>query len=120
MDITKKIAEIKQEPGFSENVGMILIHNGVVREWSRQDHSKVLSVKVQPNHRRIEEICKEIEARDGIFKAFAHACEGELMPSDDLLFLIVAGDIRENVKLALSDLLEKVKAEGVMKQEILA
>ncbi len=119
MDITKKIAEIKQEPGFSENVGMMLIHNGVVREWSRNNHSKVLSVKVQPNHRRIEEICKEFEQREGIFKVFAHACEGELLPSDDLLFLIVAGDIRENVKPAFSDLLEKVKKEGVIKQEVL-
>ncbi len=120
MDINKKIAEIKQLPGFSENVGMILIHNGVVRDWSRQDHSKVLSVKVQPNHRRIEEICEEIEKRDGIFKVFAQAFEGEFKPSDDLLYLIVAGDIRENVKAALADLLDKIKSEAVKKEEIFA
>ncbi len=120
MDLSKKLAEIKQLPGFTENVGMILIHNGTVREWSRNDHSKVLSVKVQPNHRRIQEICDEIEKREGIFKAFAHANSGELMPGDDLLYLIVAGDIRENVKPALSDFLDIVKKEGVVKQEILA
>ncbi len=120
MDISKKIAEIKQLPGFEENVGMILIHNGTVRAWSRNDHSKVLSVKVQANHRRIEEICEEFEKREGIFKVFAHANEGELKPADDLLFLIVAGDIRENVKPALADLLDKVKKEGVSKEEIIA
>ncbi len=120
MDINKKLAEIKQLPGFAENVGMILVHNGVVRDWSRKDHSKVLSVKVQPNHRRIQEICEEIEKMPGVFKAFAHAFEGEFKPSDDLLYLIVAGDIRENVKEALSVLLDRIKSEAVKKEEIMA
>ncbi len=120
MDISKKIAEIKQLPGFEENVGMILVHNGTVRAWSRNDHSTVLSVKVQPNHRRIQEICEEFEKREGIFKVFGQANEGELKPSDDLLFLVVAGDIRENVKACLSDLLDTIKKEAVSKEEILA
>ncbi len=120
MDISKKIAEIKQLPGFAENVGMILVHNGVVRDWSREGRQKVLSVKVQQNHRRIQEICKEIEAREGIFHVYAEGYEGELKPADDVLFLIVAGDIRENVKLALSDLLDRVKKEAVTKEEVFA
>ena len=37
MDISQAIAELKKTPGFSENVGMILVHNGVVRGWSRKD-----------------------------------------------------------------------------------
>ena len=38
---------------------------------------------------------------------------------DDLLFLIVAGDIRENVKPALALLLDRVKAEAISKNEFL-
>ncbi|PLY01037.1 MAG: molybdenum cofactor biosynthesis protein, partial [Desulfuromonas sp.] len=42
---------------------------------------------------------------------------GILEPGDDLLFLIVAGDIRENVKPALALLLDRVKSEAVSKRE---
>ncbi|MGM0645875.1 MAG: molybdenum cofactor biosynthesis protein MoaE, partial [Thermodesulfobacteriota bacterium] len=46
------------------------------------------------------------------------ANEGTFTPGDDLLFLIVAGDIRENVHKALGDLLNRVKAEAIHKEEI--
>ena len=31
MDISQTIAEMKQDPNFADNVGMVLIHNGIVR-----------------------------------------------------------------------------------------
>lgn len=43
--------------------------------------------------------------------------EGELKPGDDVLFLVVAGDIREHVKATFSELLDRIKAEAVIKQE---
>ena len=42
---------------------------------------------------------------------------GELKPGDDVLFLVVAGDIREHVKATFSELLDRIKAEAVIKQE---
>ena len=47
----------------------------------------------------------------------AEAVEGELKPGDDVLFLVVAGDIREHVKATFSELLDRIKAEAVIKQE---
>jgi molybdopterin synthase catalytic subunit len=120
MDISKAIAELKREPGFADNVGMILVHNGVVRSWSRKDRAEVTAIEVTPDHGRIEEIRREIEAREGIFRAVAHANGGLMQPGDDVLFLIVAGDIRENVKAALADFLDRVKAEAVTKREVFA
>lgn len=117
MDISKTIAELKKEPGFTENVGMILTHNGVVRGWSRQDHADVTAVDVTPDLARMEEIRQEFEKRPGIFRVVVEAASGKLYPGDDLLFLIVAGDIRENVKAAMSDLLDTIKSEAVTKQE---
>ncbi|MBG0791266.1 MAG: molybdenum cofactor biosynthesis protein MoaE [Desulfovibrionaceae bacterium] len=118
MDINKAIQELKKEPGFADNVGMMLVHNGVVRAWSRGDHSEVAAVEVSSDLDKIEEIRKEIEAREGIFRAKAHAFSGRMVPGDDVLFLIVAGDIRENVKSALSDFLDRVKSEAISKKEI--
>lgn len=118
MDISKKIAELKTEPGFRENVGMVLVHNGVVRAWSRKDRSKVGRVRIEVDYDKVEAIRAEIQARPGIFRVVAEARSGEYAPGDDLLFLIVAGDIRENVKPALADLLDRIKAEAVSKQEL--
>lgn len=40
------------------------------------------------------------------------------MPGDDPLFIIVAGDVRENVKPVLAKLLDRIKAEAVTKRGI--
>ena len=120
MDITKTLAELKQEPGFTEHVGMTLIHNGVVRAWSRMDHAPVRSVHVHPDRERMRDICRELEQRPGIFRILAEANEGELKPGDDLLFLVVAGDIREHVISTLAELLDRIKSEAVIKKELFA
>jgi molybdopterin synthase catalytic subunit len=120
MDISKAIAAMKQEPGFTENVGMVLVHNGVVRGWSRKQEGDVTAVEITPDLQKIEALCREIETRPGIFRAVAETRSGKLQPGDDVLFIIVAGDIRENVKPALADLLDRIKAEAVTKQEVFA
>lgn len=120
MDTTKILAELKQQPGFTDNVGMILVHNGVVRAWSRDNHKPVHAVHVTPDHARIQTICRELEKRPGIFRILAEAAEGTCKPGDDLLFLVVAGDIREHVKDTFALLLDTIKTEAVIKQEVLA
>ena len=114
MDISKTIQELKQRPEFTDNVGMILIHNGVVRNWSRNDRARVTALEVTPNYEKIEEIRQEFLQHEGIFEAYS----GTFQPGDDLLFIIVAGDIRENIKPVLAELLDRIKAEAVVKREI--
>ena len=117
MDITKKIAEMKSDPEFVRNVGMVLVHNGVVRSWSRADRATVTRIEVLPDNEKIESLRKEYERKPGIYKILVEAKSGLLAPGDDLLFILVAGDIRENVKPVLSDLLDRIKAEAVSKKE---
>ncbi len=117
MDINKAIAELKQRPGFTENVGMMLVHNGVARGTSRHAGKKVSSITVSQNKEKIREICQEMEKNPGIFAIVWDALDGEFAPGDDILFLIVAGDIREHVKDTFSELLERVKSQCVVKQE---
>ncbi len=117
MDINKTIAELKQRPGFTDNVGMVLVHNGVARGTSRHDGKRVSSITVKQNKEKIHEICQELEKNPGIFAIAWDALEGEFKPGDDILFLVVAGDIREHVKATLAELLDRVKSECVVKQE---
>jgi molybdopterin synthase catalytic subunit len=118
MDISKAIAAMKQKPGFAENVGMVLVHNGVVRAWSRQNRDQVEYLEVSPDPHKVEAIRQEFLQRPGIFDIVIEARAGRFLPGDDLLFMIVAGDIRENVKPALADLLDRIKAEAITKKEI--
>ncbi len=118
MDISKAIAELKKEEGFTENVGMVLVHNGVVRAWSRKDRSQVGRIEVIPDHDRIESIRQRYVKSQGIFRIVVQANSGVLKPGDDLLFIIVAGDIRENVKPVLSDILDELKKEAITKKEM--
>lgn len=120
MDISHTIAQMKQHPRFRDNVGMILIHNGVVRSWSRNDKSQVIALEVQPDYDKIAELREEYLKRQGIFDIVIEARSGRFVPGDDLLFIIVAGDLRENIKPVLAELLDRVKAEAMHKNEISA
>lgn len=118
MDISKTIKELKQHPQFTDNVGMILIHNGVVRNWSRKDREKVTALEVTPDFDKIEALRQEYLKSEGIFEIIIKAYSGTFQPGDDLLYIIVAGDIRENIKPVLAELLDRIKAEAVTKREI--
>jgi len=120
VDISKRIAEMKKQPGFQDNVGMILIHNGTVRSWSRKDKKEVVALEVTPDLEKIESIRQEFLKREGIYDIITEAKTGRFQPGDDLLFLIVAGDIRENIKPVLAELLDRVKSEAITKKEIMA
>lgn len=118
MGVQSLIDEIKKRPGFAENVGMILAHNGVVRGWSRDGRKKVVAMEVKPDELKMADICQELGSRPGIFAISAQANEGMLNPGDDALYLVVAGDVRENVINVLRELLDRVKKEAMTKREI--
>lgn len=117
MDISKAIAELKKKPGFTEKVGMLLVHNGVVRGTQRQSGKPVERLEIKPDLARVEAICQELSQRPGIFSVTAKANSGTFVPGDDVLFIIVAGDIREHVVPTLADALNRIKAEAVGKSE---
>ncbi len=118
MDISKTIAELKRRPDFNDHVGMILIHNGVVRNWSRMDKSRVSALEVKVNHETVDSLRQEYLEKPGIYEIIVETHSGTFQPGEDLLFIIVAGDLRENIKPVLAELLDRIKAEAVRKKEI--
>ena len=120
MDISRRIAEMKTQPDFKEKVGMVLVHNGVVRAWSRQDGRAVVALDIKPDLAKIEEIRLEFIQKPGIFDIVIEPLEGRFEPGDDLLYIIVAGDVRENVKPVLAEVLDRVKAGPISKKGIMA
>lgn len=119
MSLQEMVDDIKSRPSYAENAGMILVHNGTVRAWSRDGKKKVLAVEVTPDEVKMGQICQELGSRPGIFAISADANQGLLKPGDDLLYLAVAGDLRENVISVFSELLNRIKSEAVHKKEFL-
>ena len=116
MDISKTIAEMKKRPDFNDKVGMILIHNGTVRSWSRNDRQQVGALETTVDFEKIERLRQEYLEWPGIYDIIVEARSGRFAPGDDLLFIIVAGDLRENIKPVLAELLDRIKAEAVRKK----
>jgi molybdopterin synthase catalytic subunit len=116
MDISKLIEDIKRHPEFSK-AGMILCHNGVVRETSRGG-APVSGLRVAVDHERLAEILKEQRRRPGIVDIQVEIAENmDLSIGDDVMGLVVAGDIRENVIAVLAETLDLIKKTVTKKTE---
>jgi len=110
------INKIKKHPEYNR-VGMILCHNGVVRGTSR-DGRKVSGLKIAVNHTKLKKIIDENKKRPGIVEILVEIAENkELSVGDDVMLLVVAGDIRENVIMTLSDTLNAIKTTVTKKTE---
>jgi molybdopterin synthase catalytic subunit len=110
------IAAMKARPDYP-GVGMILAHNGVVREASREGR-KVSGLRVAVDHDRLEAILTEQRARPGIADVQIEInADKDLAVGDDVMFLVVAGDIRENVIGCLTDTINQVKATVTSKTQ---
>ena len=110
------IAKVKAHPKISK-AGMILCHNGIVREFDRSGARKVSGLRVAVNRAEIEGIRLWAESQPGIVAVEIQAFEGDFRVGDDLLFVVVAGDIRENVFAIMRETVDKIKTGGVAKTE---
>lgn len=116
LELNAMIAAIKRHPRFHE-AGMILCHNGVVRGVSR-DGRKVRGLRVSVDHARLEAVLAEARRRPGILDVRVAIAEGrDLAVGDDVMLLVVAGDLRENVVSALAETLERLKTGVTAKTE---
>ncbi|MBU1697770.1 MAG: molybdenum cofactor biosynthesis protein MoaE [Proteobacteria bacterium] len=119
MDIKTMMDQIKQHPDFHK-AGMILCHNGVVRATSREG-DEVTGLEIVVDHTRLDQIITEQKKRPGIIDILIHINEGKpLAVGDDVMFLLVAGDIRENVIATLTDTLNLVKTQVTSKTQFFA
>jgi molybdopterin synthase catalytic subunit len=116
MNIQTMLEQIKKHPDYHK-AGMILCHNGVVRETSREG-DEVTGLEITVDHDRLFRIISEQKKRPGIVEILIHINEGEsLKVGDDVMFLVVAGNIRENVIAVLTDTLNLVKSQVTTKKQ---
>ena len=116
MNLTHLIEKIKKHPDY-DKAGMILCHNGVVRSTSR-DGRKVSGLKISVNHKKLNKVINENKKKPGIVEILVEIADNkDLLLGDDVMLLVVAGDIRDNVIPALSDTLNAIKTTVTSKTE---
>ena len=116
MDINALIDQIKRRPDYAK-VGMILCHNGVVRATAR-DGRPVSGLRVTVDHDRLRKVLTEQKSRPGIIDILVEIAEDQdLKVGDDVMAIVVAGDIRETVIAVLTDTLNTIKSSVTSKTQ---
>ena len=116
MNLISLIETIKKHPHYNK-VGMILCHNGVVRSTSR-DGRRVSGLNIAVDHEQLHEVIEKHKKRPGIIEILIKIAEDkELSVGDDVMLLVVAGDIRENVIKVLSEAIDDIKSTVTKKTE---
>jgi molybdopterin synthase catalytic subunit len=116
MDKDKLLEKIRRHPDFNK-VGMVASHLGIVRGHSR-DGRKVTEVEVSYDMDVLNDIVKYIKGMPGIVEVLVEVESGLLKVGDEVLYLTVGGDIRENVFPALIKGVDMIKKDAVRKREI--
>jgi molybdopterin synthase catalytic subunit len=102
---------------LAAGVGMYLVHNGVVRGHSRAGET-VGGMVLAVDRARLAGALEKAGGREGILAVRAWVNEGRLAVGDDIMRVLVAGDIRENVFPALQDLVREIKTTVVRETEL--
>ncbi len=118
------LREAKADPGAA-GCGMYLMHNGTVRQTARakvrhgeQDARPVRGMQFGYDRERVDEVIAQTRAMDGVGYVRVWLNEGELGLGDDIMLVLVGGDIRPHVIDALQYLVGRIKNECVSEQEI--
>lgn len=105
--------------------GMFLVHNGVVRESAKvqvrsgkTDAPAVTGMNFSFDAAKVDAAVADALAMPGIFLVKVWLNEGLLTVGDDIMFVLVGGDIRPHVIDALQALVGEIKNHCVLEEEI--
>ena len=118
------LREAKQE-ATAKGCGMYLFHNGVVRETAKaqvrenvQNTAAVKGMLFSYDTGKVEAAKKAALAMPGIKYVRVWLNSGELQVGDDIMLVLVGGDIRPHVIDALQALVGEIKQHCVTENEI--
>ena len=104
---------------------MYLTHNGTVRELPKKlvregidDGSKVVGMRFSYDEAGVEAARQEALQMPGIEYVRVWLNEGSLQLGDDIMYVLIGGDIRPHVVDCLQALVGKIKNELVSEVEI--
>lgn len=118
------IKEAKKAPN-ADKVGMYLTHNGIVRKTAKKmvregdDNAKsVTGMLFSYDKEKVGQVVEAARKLDGIYYVRVWLNEGELKVGEDIMYVLIGGDIRPHVIDALDFLVGRIKAECVTETEL--
>ncbi len=118
------LKEAKEDPSAAD-CGMYLVHNGTVRQTARakvrqgaENTPAVKGMTFSFDPEKLEQAIRAAMEMEGIFYVRVWLNEGELTLGDDIMFVLVGGDIRPHVIDALQSLVGTIKNECVLEKEL--
>lgn len=121
--VNEWLKEAKAHP-MATQTGMFLIHNGVVRKTPKaqvrqglDDGSVVKGMAFAYDAPKVDEMIAQTYNMEGIFYVKVWLNEGQLEVGDDIMYVLIGGDIRPHVIDALQFLVGKIKNECVTEIE---
>lgn len=118
------LREAKTDPSAAD-CGMYLIHNGTVRQTARakvrqgaENTEPVRGMRFSYDKEKVEQAVRQAREMEGIRYVRVWLNEGELDLGDDIMLVLVGGDIRPHVIDALQALVGTIKNECVIEQEL--
>jgi len=110
------LEEIKKRSDFRD-LGMILVHNGIVRSVSKEG-KPVNGMHLAHDKEKLTRLLEELHKRDGICEIRVWINEGSLKIGDDIMYALVAGKFRTYVIPVLEELVSRIKKEIVSEEEV--
>lgn len=106
-------------------IGMYLTHNGIVRQSAKarvrqnaQDTRPVTGMLFDYDPEKVEAAVAEARRMPGIYHVRVWLNRGKLQMGDDIMYVLIGGDIRPHVVDCLQTLVGRIKQECVTETEL--
>ena len=106
-------------------IGMYLTHNGTVRQTAKakvrfgeEGTQDVKGMLFSYDQEKVDAVIADTYKMEGIYYIRVWLNEGELKMGDDIMYVLIGGDIRPRVVDALQYLVGRVKNECVVETEL--
>ena len=106
-------------------IGMYLTHNGTVRQTAKakvrygaENTKEVTGMRFSYDQEKVDGIIADTYKMEGIYYIRVWLNEGELKMGDDIMYVLIGGDIRPRVVAGLDYLVGRLKNECVTETEL--
>ncbi len=109
----------------AKKIGMYLTHNGIVRSTAKamvrngkKDAEAVNGMEFSYDKEKVDKAIEDTYKMEGIYYIKVWLNEGELKVGDDIMYVLIGGDIRPHVVDALQSLVGTIKSTCVVEKEL--
>lgn len=106
-------------------IGMYLVHNGTVRQsakakvrYGEENTKDVTGMVFSYDTQKVDAVIADTYKLEGIYYIKVWLNEGQLSLGDDIMYVLIGGDIRPRVVDALQYLVGRIKNECVIETEL--